>query len=264
MEKYFATQIFTGAVLIYSKKFLQAATTTKFLPQFKFGSQKLTETLNKHSKIEKIFPYLGLLNNIELGKHFVIGDENDKPCPMYVGFSSNGVSGIWDIGTMSIRGASSCMHFENSHSSHLVGSMLDPFVGIIYLSKLDRTDYGISFNKRAVVRLLIGTDYSDKTKYILYVERIYTKTDNTNPFVYKNNDCNPDLIDGIFRKYLSKRCRKDIPILSSMTSVPYGLTSIPNDISVELDRRYKSFSDAMIRDIDCNKERGSEALKIFK
>jgi hypothetical protein len=237
--------------MIYSQKFLQAKTTTKFLPHFKFGSEELVKILHKHNKIEKVFPYIGLKNDIEFEKTHIIADENGKDCEMHIGFSSDGVCGIWDIGTMSVRGVSSCMHFENPHSKHIVGSMVDPFAGIIYLTNLKPTKYGITYNKRAIVRLVISTDgygYSDKwgnPRYILWIERIYAKTCNTNPMIYDNKDSDDVRTISLFRDYI-KRKVLDQSIMGEDRKFP-AIYYIPSPICSDLPERFKSFSDLQLK-----------------
>jgi hypothetical protein len=253
--------------MIYSNRFLQAKTTTKLLPHFKFGSEALVKVLTKHNKIEKVFPSLGLKNDIEFDKTHIIADENGKDCEMHIGFSSDGVGGIWDIGTMSVRGVSSCMHFENKHSTHLVGSMVDPFVGIIYLTDLKPTKYGISFNKRAVVRLIFAATPSLhgslNLKHLLYIERIYTKTHNTNPMAYDNKDYFHDLIMSLFKDYIRKRIIKQDLLEYTHCQWPQ-LFTIPTIISSDLTENYKSFSDIQLQPYyNTNAKNSSKILKYY-
>ena len=81
-----------------------------------------------------------------------------------VRFSSDGAEGLWDIATMSMRGISSCQSWASAgggHSSHVVGSCVDPFTGIIYLTNGGKfNDYGSKMIRRCVVRFLVN----NKTK----------------------------------------------------------------------------------------------------
>ena len=57
-------------------------------------------------------------------------------------FSSDGLNGAIDIGTMSSRGIKSCQSWENGQYKYCtIGSVVDPFVGIIYLTS------GSKYNK---------------------------------------------------------------------------------------------------------------------
>ncbi len=148
------------------------------------------------SKIEKPFPSIGLPNSLEKCET----DFDGKPA--YIGFSSTGVAGTWDLATMSMRGVCSCMHWDNIHSQHLVGSVTDPFLGMIYITDNKRTPYGISFQRRALVRMVRNRSTLE-TK--LLIDRIYKDTGNTNPAIYANRDPNCDTTLALFKKFLESK-----------------------------------------------------------
>ncbi len=80
----------------------------------------------------------------------------------------------WDIATMSMRGITSCMSWQNGHASHLAGSILDPYCGIIALTtnvvhRGQALVYGKKMIARSVVRLI-----KNKKNYKLLLERVYT------------------------------------------------------------------------------------------
>ena len=86
-------------------------------------------------------------------------------------FSSDGEKGAWDIATMSMRGISSCQRWDGSYKQCLIGSVADPFAGIIYVSGKDMTTHGSRMFYRAVVRLVVN----GALKPAFFIERIYPR-----------------------------------------------------------------------------------------
>jgi hypothetical protein len=83
-------------------------------------------------------------------------------------FSSDGPQGMWDIATMSQgRGIMSCMNWSSDRATSLLGSMVDPFAGIIYITDGSKTKNGYKMLYRSVVRLTEGD------KKTILIERIY-------------------------------------------------------------------------------------------
>ena len=78
-------------------------------------------------------------------------------------------SKIWDIATMSERGVRSCQSWNAGvHKTKLVGSMVDPTVGILWLS-YRRTAKGSDMRLRSLVRAVL-----DKHDNIcLFIDRMY-------------------------------------------------------------------------------------------
>lgn len=151
---------------------------------------------NRISKIEKPFPSMGLRNSLERCEE----DFDGKPA--YIGFTSSGITGLWDLATMSMRGVCSCMHWNNTHSYHLVGSVTDPFLGMVYITDNTRTPYGIAIRRRALVRVVYNRNTLE-TK--LVIDRIYKDTGNTNPAVYDNKDPNHSAVRALFKKFLESK-----------------------------------------------------------
>jgi len=176
--------------MISSKNFLKSKTAQKLPPAIKNHTVFSTCT-----NLVKIFPQIGLPNDYV--RNAYIDPAFGK---LDLVFSSDGVRGLWDLASMSMRGALSCMHWNNSHSTHLIGSVIDPFCGIIYLTDNKKTEYGRSIMKRSLVRLVQKGDSP-----CLFIERPYTKTDNTDPQVYNNKCVNPGEIVDVFKKYLSSK-----------------------------------------------------------
>lgn len=135
-------------------------TTSKHYPWFIREHKQLARTKRK-----SIFPAIGLDNcSEEITKGRYKGSR--------IVFSSAGNKGLWDIATMSMRGISSCQRWDYdngySHERKLVGSMLDPYCGIIYITTGTKTKLGEKMTKRAVVRFVI-----DGNKPYLFIERVY-------------------------------------------------------------------------------------------
>lgn len=92
-------------------------------------------------------------------------------------FSSDGKEGAWDIGTMSMRGISSCQSWDRGEYKYCtIGSVIDPFVGIIYMTSGGKfNEYGSKMMRRCIVRFVI--DGKNNKPYIL-MDRMYPSSDN--------------------------------------------------------------------------------------
>ncbi len=91
-------------------------------------------------------------------------------------FSSDGIDGLWDIATMSMRGITSCQSWDGQYKKALIGSIVDPFVGLIYItSGTNMNKLGSKMIKRSLVRLVI--DSKTKKPFII-VDRMYPECDN--------------------------------------------------------------------------------------
>ena len=118
-------------------------------------------------------------------------------------FSSAGENGLWDIATMSMRGIASCQTWTSSHSANLVGSMIDPFTGIMYITSGNNdTELGSKMIRRCIVRFVVNT----KTrKQSLMMEKMYPSHD-------KN-------IADTFKKFLSNKVGKKYTIVDATEKV---------------------------------------------
>jgi hypothetical protein len=69
----------------------------------------------------------------------------------------------WDIATMSMRGIYSCQRWDGNseHKVRLVGTILDPCAGVIYLTDGTKTRYGEKMLARSVVRLVAQYGYNN-------------------------------------------------------------------------------------------------------
>jgi hypothetical protein len=125
---------------------------------------KLNETLREHHLLA-----MERMENLPAFKTF---SANNLPVVKFkLRFTSDDSEGLWDIATMSMRGISSCQTWGAGNSTHIVGSMVDPFTGIIYLtSGAKHSQYGSKMIRRCVVRFAI--DESSKKPFIM-LERMY-------------------------------------------------------------------------------------------
>lgn len=113
----------------------------------------------------------------------------------------------WDILTMSMRGISSCMYWGSNQSRTLVGSVLDPYCGIIYATDGTKTKYGSYMNYRSVVRLvkLKPLVYPKQdSKWYLFVEGAYPKLDDDDENYGGEHDV---VMTDIFRKILGEKIK---------------------------------------------------------
>ena len=133
---------------------------------------KLFEMI-KDTKIDSyIMVNMPALEDISYFKSF--SAENMPIISCNVVFSSTGKDGIWDITTMSMRGFRSCQSWDGDYNNCLIGSILDPFVGIVYLTSNTPTKYGNKMIRRCMVRYIINK--KEKQPY-LYIDNMYPSED---------------------------------------------------------------------------------------
>lgn len=148
---------------------------------------------------------LYVLMNSHMDLQEFIADQ--KPKTRLV-FSSDGEKGIWDIATMSMRGVSSCMSWGAQNSKYLLGSVIDPYCGIIYFTSEEdypitsRTKYGPQMDHRALVRYIVSPNLGPA----LYLERIYS--------TQKTTDEKLQAIYMLFGSYLRKQT--GLPVVSDL------------------------------------------------
>lgn len=88
-------------------------------------------------------------------------------------FSSDGIDGLWDIATMSMRGISSCQSWDGQYKNNLVGSIVDPFAAVIYItSGTKMNNLGSKMVKRSIVRFVI-----QKNKPTILIDKMYPEHD---------------------------------------------------------------------------------------
>lgn len=122
------------------------------------------------------------LHNLEQSEKFKAFSSSNIPSAKHkIVFSSDGPDGIWDIATMSMRGIKSCQAWEHksNNAKRLVGSMIDPFTGIIYVvSNSKGNAYGSKMLRRCVVRYVVSpaTNTVAEKQYLL-IEKMYPTLD---------------------------------------------------------------------------------------
>jgi hypothetical protein len=204
--------------------------------------KKLPPKINKHyalsqfTHIDKIFPYIGLSDSSERLKH---PSEEFKKSFIY--FSSSDKNGLWDIATMSMRGIHSCMKWSSKQSKHLVGSILDPFTGLIYITDKTKLKYGSKFLRRSVVRYMVCQVDKNTFKPCIFIERVYKHSKiRTSPYV--NKDENEHMILDMFKNYIQLKLNINIPIYYGYP--PPGGVMIGSGYNINNDEL--SYSDANI------------------
>lgn len=135
-------------------------------PTFREG-ESLFRVFNKlnESLREGGFAKMQKLENSEAFKAF--STENVPDSKLKIVFSSDGVEGAWDIATMSMRGVRSCQSWGGEYCHCTIGSVIDPFVGIVYLtSGAKYSEHGSKMIRRALVRFVINSK-SGKPYFLL-------------------------------------------------------------------------------------------------
>lgn len=98
-------------------------------------------------------------------------------------FSSSGEEGAWDIGTISMRGVTSCQSWNAPQSRGLIGSIASKFVGVIFLaSEQEVPGYGSKMLNRSLVRFAI---HKTTKKPALLIDRMYPNPNNDTIAAFK-------------------------------------------------------------------------------
>lgn len=184
-----------------------------------------TGLLIKDRSYTRIFKYL-LFTPLAIIDYLLRQAEYERFVKNLIGnsnvvFSSSGDSGVWDIATMSMRGVASCQRWDHSQAHRLVGSILDPCCGIIYITNNTNNEYGPNIFFRAVVRYVNVKNIGP----CLFLERTYC-----NP----KNDQYINIINYLFSVLLSSY--SNLPVFS------YTYTSIFNK---DIDELYIPDSEAI-------------------
>ncbi len=91
---------------------------------------------------------------------------------LQVVFSSDQEEGAWDIATMAMRGISSCQSWHQSRKQHLIGSIIDPCCGIMYLTDGKANKYGVNMLHRSIVRYVVHKTLGA----CLFLEKLYSQS----------------------------------------------------------------------------------------
>lgn len=120
----------------------------------------------------------------------VFSTENVPNSKFKVVFGSDGANGAWDVATMSMRGVVSCQSWgtdakrAGGYSHCTIGSVIDPFVGIIYLtSGMKSSEFGSRMIRRCVVRFVIN---GKENKPYLLLDNMYPSQDTKIITQFKN------------------------------------------------------------------------------
>lgn len=132
-------------------------------------------------------------------------------------FSGSGNKGLWDIATMSMRGIKSCQRWGSSYAKALVGSMVDPYAGIIYLTDGEKMKHGPKMVTRSVVRFVVNRHTNEPA---IMLERIYPNLRN-----YYTSD---DLVGTAFKKFIKDRvCSKyKVFYINSRSDINNGFSAV--------------------------------------
>lgn len=147
-------------------------------------------------------------------------------------FSSDDKDGLWDIATMSMRGFTSCQSWGGSYKRNLIGSMVDPFLGIIYLTDGTQLTKGTKMCKRALVRYVINRQTG---RPALFLEKVYPN----GGYYDRSSQLANQTITDLFRNFLKKKTNNRIPVVTSA----HGY-SIPNSKIVKAMSSCGEFTDA--------------------
>lgn len=145
---------------------------------FKNG-EGLFRVYNKLNEVLRDGHFLAMAKFEDFPEFKDFSSKNVPALKYKVRFSSDGSDGAWDIATMSMRGITSCQTWNPSQTvgtfTHIVGSMADPFTGIIYLtSGANFNEYGSKMIRRCVVRFMVN----EKTKApFIALEKMYPYID---------------------------------------------------------------------------------------
>jgi hypothetical protein len=145
-------------------------------------------------------------------------------------FSSDNIDGLWDIATMSMRGIVSCQKWGKPQSKQVIGSIVDPFTGIIYLTSGTNTKYGSKMIRRCVVKFVV--DRKAKKPYI-GLERMYPDYD--------------DAIGKQFIKFIREKTKNKFEVVDMYNDNPGNDSYIPMSKVIDgLSGAYRPYTDCRV------------------
>lgn len=160
-------------------------------------------------------------------------------------FTSTGKIGAWDIATMSMRGFTSCQSWHGSYKRNLIGSIVDPYVGIIYLTDGTSGKYGTKMLARSLVRYVVNTR-NKKPCLLLEKQYPYGLSLSQQWYVYS-----------VFNTFLQIRTKGALPIVSGDIDVRWNY-KIPTSTAVNKLKKYSVADDCHYDLIDYLSYRDSE------
>jgi hypothetical protein len=177
-----------------SNKLLSRIVDQKGTVLFKLGDtvNKVASELYSWCKNFKSKDTIIISDELKKASHLKKRDGNYK-----IVFSSD----PWDILTMSMRGIESCMRWDSSHAKCLVGSVLDPYAAVMYITDGKKTPYGPNMLYRSVVRLVKSDKrlraVPNKDKFSLFVETAYSHDQDVETAYSHDQDEEDHSLEGI-------------------------------------------------------------------
>lgn len=144
-------------------------------------SIKTTEDISSQKvfipKNTSIFSVLDKLDNREIPEIILSSDLFKKFSRLNIPIGSANIcfsTDPWDIATMSMRGIETCQSWNGGHRQCLIGSVLDPYVGMIYLSSSNKTtELGSKMLFRANVRFALERVFGPKSSPLIVIDQVY-------------------------------------------------------------------------------------------
>jgi hypothetical protein len=153
----------------------------------------------------------------------------------------------WDIATMSMRGIKSCQSWGKTQSTCLIGSIIDPNMGVMYITDgKPYAKYGERMLARAVVRLTAPMHRFKDTQYVEATEEDKKKRAFVieGPYAYfSSGSANIDVYTNIFYKSMSpKLISKKLLQASKIKQYFRGIPLTPQ--VKKLPEKYRSYRDS--------------------
>jgi hypothetical protein len=144
--------------------------------------EAILRVVNKLS--EMVIEQKGTFSKVDQLPEFKDFSRTNVPNKKYtLAFSSSGEDGAWDIGTISMRGITSCQAWNAPQSRGLIGSIASKFVGVIYLaSDQEIPGYGSKMLNRCMVRFCIN---KTTKKPALVMDTMYPSQNNDTLAAFK-------------------------------------------------------------------------------
>jgi len=160
-------------------------------------------------------------------------------------FTSDGNKGYWDLATMSMRGVSSCMEWSSGNATSLIGTILDPYAGMVYITNGTSTKHGEKIIARSVVRLAVNQYSHKKQKPIILLEPIYTAA---------KDIANRSVYNAIFRSFISSMIKNKVEVKCLDKDVGYDdgysyyaiPVSEPVEVIIDMEDRYCVDDDSIL------------------
>lgn len=151
-------------------------------PSFREG-ESLFRVYNKLNQLlrEGHFAAMTRLEDLQAFKTF--STDNIPNNTFKVVFSSDATDGAWDLATMSMRGIKSCQSWDGEYRHCTIGSVIDPFVGIMYLtSGANNLKHGSKMIKRCIVKFVID---ASTNKPFIVLDYMYPEYDEKMCSIFK-------------------------------------------------------------------------------